>query len=265
MFSPDVLGPTVDFLAALAGDGAAVEFGIGTGRVALPLAQRGVPRPGHRPLRSDGRQAPREAGRRAGPDDDRRLRDNPRRRDVLARLPRLQHDLQPDRPRTTRSRASRTLQTTWSRAALFVIEVSVRPTCSGSRPPSASIRSRSAPDHIGLDEYDVANQGARLPSPLVGGRRLAQNPRSPSATRGRQSSTSWPAWPGCSYASVGGTGTARRSRARAASTCPSGSEQVRSTSVAKLNSRAPASGSVVDSVTLGLAGTAGFRRRGRLY
>jgi SAM-dependent methyltransferase len=42
MFSPEVVGPTVDFLAALAGDGAAVEFGIGTGRVALPLAQRGV-------------------------------------------------------------------------------------------------------------------------------------------------------------------------------------------------------------------------------
>jgi SAM-dependent methyltransferase len=34
--------PTVDFLAALAGDGAALELGIGTGRVALPLAARGV-------------------------------------------------------------------------------------------------------------------------------------------------------------------------------------------------------------------------------
>jgi SAM-dependent methyltransferase len=42
MFSPEVLGPTVEFLASLAGDGGALEFGIGTGRVALPLAQRGV-------------------------------------------------------------------------------------------------------------------------------------------------------------------------------------------------------------------------------
>src|SRR6266446_6274383 len=42
MFSPQVLGPTVDFLSALAGDGSALEFGIGTGRIALPLAQRGV-------------------------------------------------------------------------------------------------------------------------------------------------------------------------------------------------------------------------------
>jgi SAM-dependent methyltransferase len=43
MFSPDVLGPTVDRLAALAGDGRALEFAIGTGRVAIPLAERGVP------------------------------------------------------------------------------------------------------------------------------------------------------------------------------------------------------------------------------
>ncbi len=43
MFDPAVLEPTVDFLAALAGDGAALELGIGTGRVALPLSRRGVP------------------------------------------------------------------------------------------------------------------------------------------------------------------------------------------------------------------------------
>ena len=39
---PEVLDPIVSFLADLARDGAALEFGIGTGRVALPLAQRGV-------------------------------------------------------------------------------------------------------------------------------------------------------------------------------------------------------------------------------
>ena len=43
MFDPTVLGPTVDLLAELAGDGRALEFAIGTGRVALPLAARGVP------------------------------------------------------------------------------------------------------------------------------------------------------------------------------------------------------------------------------
>jgi hypothetical protein len=42
MFQPAAIEPVVDFLAALAGDGAALELGIGTGRIALPLAARGV-------------------------------------------------------------------------------------------------------------------------------------------------------------------------------------------------------------------------------
>jgi SAM-dependent methyltransferase len=43
MFADEVLVPTVDRLAELAGDGAALEFAIGTGRVAVPLAARGTP------------------------------------------------------------------------------------------------------------------------------------------------------------------------------------------------------------------------------
>ena len=43
MFAPEVVDPTVDRLAALAGDGRALELAIGTGRVAVPLTQRGVP------------------------------------------------------------------------------------------------------------------------------------------------------------------------------------------------------------------------------
>jgi SAM-dependent methyltransferase len=43
MFEPGVIEPTVDFLADLAAGGAALELGIGTGRVALPLSRRGVP------------------------------------------------------------------------------------------------------------------------------------------------------------------------------------------------------------------------------
>jgi SAM-dependent methyltransferase len=42
MFEADVVGPVVDLLAQLAGDGAALELGIGTGRIALPLSERGV-------------------------------------------------------------------------------------------------------------------------------------------------------------------------------------------------------------------------------
>jgi SAM-dependent methyltransferase len=42
VFAPDVLGPTVDRLADLADGGRVLEFAIGTGRVAVPLVERGV-------------------------------------------------------------------------------------------------------------------------------------------------------------------------------------------------------------------------------
>jgi len=42
LFAAEVVDPVVDVLAELAGDGAALELGIGTGRIALPLRQRGV-------------------------------------------------------------------------------------------------------------------------------------------------------------------------------------------------------------------------------
>ena len=43
MFEQDVVQPAVDLLADLAGSGRALELGIGTGRIALPLAKRGIP------------------------------------------------------------------------------------------------------------------------------------------------------------------------------------------------------------------------------
>ena len=42
-FESSAVDPVVDLLAELAGDGRALELGIGTGRIALPLAARGVP------------------------------------------------------------------------------------------------------------------------------------------------------------------------------------------------------------------------------
>jgi SAM-dependent methyltransferase len=42
LFEPAAVDPVVDFLADLAGHGAALELGIGTGRIALPLAHRGI-------------------------------------------------------------------------------------------------------------------------------------------------------------------------------------------------------------------------------
>jgi SAM-dependent methyltransferase len=42
MSTPEAVGPVVDLLEDLAPNGTALEFGIGTGRIALPLADRGV-------------------------------------------------------------------------------------------------------------------------------------------------------------------------------------------------------------------------------
>jgi len=43
MSDPAVVDPVIDLLVEIAGNGRALELGIGTGRIALPLAQRGVP------------------------------------------------------------------------------------------------------------------------------------------------------------------------------------------------------------------------------
>jgi SAM-dependent methyltransferase len=43
MFAPEAVEPVVDFLAAIAGNGPVLELGIGTGRIAFPLARRGLP------------------------------------------------------------------------------------------------------------------------------------------------------------------------------------------------------------------------------
>lgn len=42
MFAPEVLDPAVNRLAEYAGNGRVLEFGIGTGRVAVPLSERGI-------------------------------------------------------------------------------------------------------------------------------------------------------------------------------------------------------------------------------
>src|SRR6266851_4759566 len=43
VFDPGAVDAVADALAGLAGQGRALELGIGTGRIALPLARRGVP------------------------------------------------------------------------------------------------------------------------------------------------------------------------------------------------------------------------------
>jgi len=42
LFAPELVGPTLDRLAELARGGACLEFGIGTGRIGIPLSRRGI-------------------------------------------------------------------------------------------------------------------------------------------------------------------------------------------------------------------------------
>ena len=76
MFDPAVVDPAVDFLAELAGDGAALELGIGTGRIALPLAQRGVRVHGIELSEAMVARLRAKPGGEADRRDDRRLRDD---------------------------------------------------------------------------------------------------------------------------------------------------------------------------------------------
>ena len=99
MFAAEVLGPTVDRLAELAGGGRALEFAIGTGRVAVPLAERGRARHRHRAVRADGRAAAHARSDEAAiPVVAGDMATTPGAGRVLAGLPRLQHHLQPADP-----------------------------------------------------------------------------------------------------------------------------------------------------------------------
>ena len=96
MFTPEAVVPVVDLLAELAGDGSALELGIGTGRIALPLRERGVPVYGidlseamvaRLHAKPGGDRIPVAIGDFATHEGRRRLR---------RRVPPLQHDPEPD-------------------------------------------------------------------------------------------------------------------------------------------------------------------------
>ncbi len=100
MFQPGVVDPVVSFLADLAGGGGALELGVGTGRITLPLSQRGVPGAMHGIDLSPAmlarlREKPGvdEVGVTVGDFATTRVGG-----DVRDRLPRVQHHHEPDLP-----------------------------------------------------------------------------------------------------------------------------------------------------------------------
>jgi SAM-dependent methyltransferase len=157
LFEPAVVDPVVRFLADLAGTGAALELGIGTGRIAIPLSQRGVRGHGIDLSPRHGRPAPGQAGQRRHRRDHRRLRHHQRGRDVRARLPRAQHDHEPDDP----GRAGRLLpeRRRTPGAGRVLRDRSQVPELQ-RLPPGETVRAFTlAPTHLGFDEYEVATQG----------------------------------------------------------------------------------------------------------
>ena len=159
MFSPERVDPVVDLLVELAGDGRALELAIGTGRIAVPLAQRGVPV--HGIELSQAMAA--------------RLREKPEAKEIgvtigdftsakadgtftVAYL--VFNTIQNVLRRPSRWRPSATPPRTSSPAAASSSrwgfpDLQRLPPGETSRPFNLSA------DHVGLDEYDVANQGLR--------------------------------------------------------------------------------------------------------
>jgi SAM-dependent methyltransferase len=154
---PAVVGAAVDFLAELAGGGGALELGIGTGRIALPLAARGV----------------RVHGIDLSPDMVAQLRAKPGGQEIRVTIGDFA-TAQADGPFSLVYLVFNTINNLTTQDAqvacfenaaahlepggCFVVEVGVPGL--RSLPPGATLRAFDMSDtHVGVDEYDVANQG----------------------------------------------------------------------------------------------------------
>jgi SAM-dependent methyltransferase len=156
-FTPAVVDPAVSFLTELAGTGAALELGIGTGRIAIPLRRRGV----------------RVVGIDLSPDMVAQLRAKPGTDDIEVVI----GDFATTRVEGTFGVAYLVFNTIMNlttqdeqvacfenvarhleSSGCFVIEVGVPGL---QRLPPGEIYQPFAvtPTHLGFDEYDVANQG----------------------------------------------------------------------------------------------------------
>jgi len=170
MFDPAVVDPVVDFLAALAGEGAALELGIGTGRIALPLARRGV----------------RVHGIDLSPQMVAQLRAKPGGEDIGATVGDFATTTVDGRfalaylvfntiaNLTTQDAQVACFQNAAAHlepGGCFVIEVGVP--ALQRLPPGETVRAFTVtPAHLGFDEYDVASQGLISHHYRVAGGRL---------------------------------------------------------------------------------------------
>jgi SAM-dependent methyltransferase len=157
LFEPAAIDPVVEFLAGLAGGGAALELGIGTGRIAIPLSRRGV----------------RVHGIDLSPDMVAELRAKPggggvgvtvgdfattrvEGRFSLAYL--LRNTIMNLTTQDSQVACFQNVAAHLEPGGCFVIEVIVP--ALQRLPPGGTVRPFTVtPTHLGFDEYDVANQG----------------------------------------------------------------------------------------------------------
>jgi SAM-dependent methyltransferase len=157
LFEPAVIDPVVRFLADLAGSGAALELGIGTGRIALPLSQRGV----------------RVHGIDLSPAMIAQLRAKPGADDIgvtigdfattpvggtfkLAYL--LRNTIENLTTQDEQVKCFRNVVAHLEPGGYFVIEVEVP--ALQRLPPGETIRAFTVtPTHLGFDKYDISTQG----------------------------------------------------------------------------------------------------------
>jgi SAM-dependent methyltransferase len=157
--APSVVGPAVRFLAARAGSGPALELGIGTGRLALPLQESGVP----------------VHGIELSPDMVAQLRAKPGGEDIgvtigdlaTVTVPALagactlafvvRNTIMNLTTQDAQVACFRNAATHLAPGGRFVMEVLVPEL--RRLPPGETVRPFTVtPEHIGFDEYDVANQ-----------------------------------------------------------------------------------------------------------
>ena len=156
MFEPAAVDPVVDLLAELAGDGRALELGIGTGRIALPLAARGVPVHGIELSQAMIAQLRSKPGGESHRGDDRRLRDDVRRGDVhVAYL--VFNTIMNLTTQAEQVACFRNVAAHLEPGGCFVIEVGVPDL--QRLPPGETVRPFELSEtKVGFDEYDIANQ-----------------------------------------------------------------------------------------------------------
>jgi SAM-dependent methyltransferase len=157
MFDPAIVDPAVDFLAGLAGDGRALELGIGTGRIALPLAARDVPVHGIELSRAMAARLRAKPGGAAIPVT---IGDIAATRVEgtfsLAYL--VYNTIQNLTTQEQQVACFRNVAAHLEPGGRFVIEVEVP--ALQRIPPGETLHVFAArDDHWGIDEYDVANQG----------------------------------------------------------------------------------------------------------